>query len=73
MDKYITRLVFLTSHKDIGTLYIIFGIFSDMIGTALSMLIRLELTRLEAMFGDNHLYNVIVTTKAFTMIISLSL
>lgn len=44
-----------------------------MIGTALSMLIRLELTRPEAMFGDNHLYNVIVTTKAFTMIISLSL
>ena len=73
MDKYITRLVFLTSHKDIATLYIISGIFSGMIGTVLSMLIRSELTRPGAMFGDDHLYNVIVTTNAFIMIISLSL
>ena len=61
---------FLSSNaKDIGTLYLMFALFSGLIGTAFSVLIRLELSAPGVQYiADNQLYNSIITAHAILMI-----
>jgi len=61
---------FLSSNaKDIGVLYLIYALFSGLVGTAFSVLIRLELSGPGVQFiADNQLYNSIITAHAIIMI-----
>ena len=67
----LTRWLYSTNHKDIGILYLVLALFSGIIGTTLSMFIRLELglPGEGLLNGNGQLYNVIITGHGIIMLL----
>nr|DAC76871.1 TPA_asm: cytochrome c oxidase subunit I [Pseudomyrmex gracilis] len=62
------KWLYSTNHKDIGILYFMFAMWAGMIGSSMSMIIRIELGSCGSIINNDQLYNSIVTGHAFIMI-----
>lgn len=69
--SFFTRWFNSTNHKDIGLLYLMFALFSGLIGTTLSLFIRMEvgLQGKGLLDGNGQLYNVIITGHGLLMLL----
>jgi cytochrome c oxidase subunit I len=64
-----SRWLFSTNHKDIGTMYLLFAIIAGVIGSGLSVAMRLELQEPGMQwFANRHMYNVFVTGHGLIMV-----
>ena len=66
---FITRWLFSTNHKDIGTLYLLFAIMAGIVGGVLSVGMRMELQEPGMqVFSNPHMFNVFTTAHGLIMV-----
>ena len=68
--NWVNKWIFSTNHKIISFLYFIFGSFSAVIATTLSLIIRIELSNTGNVIlqGNHQLYNTIITAHGLLML-----
>ena len=66
--KWIEHWFLTTNHKDIGTLYLILGVWAGFIGTGLRFIIRLELGQPGRILQKAQIYNRVITAHGLVMI-----
>src|SRR5919198_939507 len=71
----ITRWLYSTNHKDIGTMYLVFSILAALIGATFSVVMRLELLQPGVQYfngpdgtPNGHLWNTVVTAHGLIMV-----
>lgn len=62
------KWLYSTNHKDIGILYFLFAIWAGIIGSSISIIIRLELGSSNSLINNDQIYNSLVTNHAFIII-----
>nr|ADJ68013.1 cytochrome c oxidase subunit I [Panonychus citri] len=62
------KWMFSTNHKNIGTMYFMFSLFSGLMGTSFSMIIRMELMQPGSIIQNDFIYNSFITIHAMIMI-----
>ena len=66
---FIRRWLYATNHKDIGTMYIIFAILAALIGSGISIYMRMELMQPGVQFVESgHAWNVFTTAHGLIMV-----
>ena len=69
MPRGITRWLYSTNHKDIGTMYIAFAVVFGIVGAVLSIFMRIELAEPGMqIFADSHTFNVFLTGHGLIMV-----
>ncbi len=70
VPPFFKRWFLSTNHKDIGTLYLIFAVIAGLIGSAFSVIMRMELQAPgnQILGGDHQFYNVLITAHGLIMI-----
>nr|AXS65079.1 cytochrome c oxidase subunit 1 [Elateroidea sp. 2 KM-2017] len=64
----LTKWLFSTNHKIIGILYFLIGSWAGMIGSSMSLIMRLELSTPSSIIENSQTFNTIITLHALLMI-----
>jgi len=66
-NEWLNRWMFATNHKDIGTLYLILGVWAGLVGSGLSFIIRFGLSQPGRVINPK-IFKMVITAHGLIMI-----